>query len=161
VNTQIVTNELIYNYFDELSNLIKTIIIDDDTQITLIGNKEGKINNGAMPIIGWKNYWYGKFKIINYLQKLNIDENELIINCRFDINCNSFSFNETQIIDFINQNYKKKFIKNIFFYKTEHHYGIDNIYIGNINTMHKLISKFFYELDDILSANKNIKNQEF
>jgi len=38
--------------------------------------------------------------------------------------------------------------------------GCDNIYIGNINTMYKLIHNFFYELDDIIIKYHYIKNQE-
>ena len=49
----------------------ENIIIDDDATIQLIGNLNGNINNGPMPIIGWKNYWYGKYKIIEYKQIYN------------------------------------------------------------------------------------------
>lgn len=174
VNSQIVNDEIIYEYFDELKHLIKHIIIDDDTKIQLIGNLCGKINNGQMPIIGWKNYWYGKYKIIDFLYNThnnenNVNENnvnddnnqnEMIINFRFDLLDNSNSFDETTIINFIKNNTEIKFIKNIFLFNDEHHYGIDNIYIGNINTMYKLIHSFYYELDDIISKNNDIKNQE-
>ena len=40
--------------------------------------------------------------------------------------------------------------KMCFLFNDERHYGIDNIYIGNINTQHKLSKKFIYELDEIL-----------
>ena len=61
INNTIVTEEIIYNYFGELKHLIKHIIIDNDSNIKLIGNLHGRIN-GSMPIHGWKNYWYGKYK---------------------------------------------------------------------------------------------------
>jgi hypothetical protein len=63
-----------------------------------------------MPIISWKNYWYGKYKIINYVHNLNI--NDTIINCRFDVLNNSYSFMHDDII--INTNKNKHFVKNIF-----------------------------------------------
>ena len=143
----------------DLKHLVKNIIIDDDSKINLIGNLYGNINNGPMPIIGWKNYWYGKYKIIDYLYNINTDENEMIINCRFDVMNNSNNFNQAFIVNFIKNNSKTIFTKNIFLFNHEHN-GIDNIYIGNINTLYKLISKFFYELDDILIKNNNTMNQE-
>lgn len=159
-NNKIVTEQIIYDYFDDIKHLIETIIIDDDTKINLIGNISGKINNGPMPIIGWKNYWYGKYKIIDYLYNKNIDENETILNFRFDICNNSNNFDNKQIINFIKNNSKTIFTKNIFLFNDERHLGIDNIYIGNVNTMHKLINEFFYDLDNILIKNKDTVHQE-
>jgi len=171
INEQPVNNKIIYEYFDDLKDLIQEIIIDDDTKINLIGNLNGNINNGPMPIIGWKNYWYGKHKIINYLNNKkmdkNIDENvdkninEMIINCRFDICSNSNPFCKEQIINFIKKNSNTIFKKNIFVYNDEFHCGIDNIYLGNINTMYKLTNIFFNELDDILLKHNDVVNQEF
>lgn len=159
INEQNVNDKIIYDYFDDLNHLIKQIIIDDDSKIKLIGNLSGNINNNNMPIIGWKNYWYGKHKIIDYLYNINIDENEMIINCRFDIMSNSNNFEEEFIINFIKNNSKIIFTKNIFLFNEERT-GIDNIYIGNINTLYKLINTFFYNLDDILVINNQVYNQE-
>jgi hypothetical protein len=159
-NNSNVNDEIIYDYFDDLKHLIKHIIIDDDTKIQLIGNLSGKINNGPMPIIGWKNYWYSKYKIIDYIYNTHITSNKMIINCRFDIMSNSNNFDKTHIINLIKNNSEINFIKNIFLFSDEKHFGIDNIYIGNINTMYKLINKFFYELDDILSKNSDTIHQE-
>jgi hypothetical protein len=77
---------------------------------------------------------------------------------------NSNSFKEEQIIDFIKNNSKNKFTKNSFLFNHEV-LGIDNIYIGNIYTMYKLITHFFNNLDDILNdkilnENKNLMNPE-
>jgi hypothetical protein len=160
INKQNVNDKIIYDYFDDLKHLIINIVIDDDSKINLIGNLHGNINNGPMPIIGWKNYWYGKYKIIDYLYNINIDENKMIVNCRFDILNNSNNFDKSHIINFIKNNSKIIFTKNIFLFNDEHHNGIDNIYIGNINTLYKLTKKFFYELDDILIKNNDINNQE-
>ena len=159
-NTHIVTEELIRNYFGDLSNLIKHIIIDNDQQIELIGNLQGNINKGRMPTIGWKNYWYGKYKIIDYIHNNFNFYDEMVINTRFDLFCNSNNFNIQVILNLITKNYKTKFQKNIFLFDFEK-CGIDNIYIGNVNTMHKLIKTFHFELDDILSKNLDIISQEF
>ena len=54
-----------------------------------------------MPKKGWKNYWYGKYQIINYLKNNLINTDEIIINTRFDILTNPFVVNQKIIIDFI------------------------------------------------------------
>ena len=161
INNEIVNHKIIYDYFDDLKDLIKNIIIEDDTKIKLIGNLSGNLSvTGNMPILGWKNYWYGKHKIIDSIYNLPIDKNEMVVNLRFDVMDNSNSFNKKTIVNFIKNNNNLIFKKNIFLFNDEKHTGIDNIYIGNINTMYKLINKFFYELDDILIKNQ-IHNHEF
>lgn len=159
VNSAQVNDEKINNYFGKLSNCIKHIIIDNDKDIKLIGNLVGTINNGPMPIIGWKNYWYGKYKIIDYIYNQQKYDEETVVNLRFDLFSNSNNFDKNLIIDFIKKNNEIKFTKNQFLFDYEAN-GIDNIYIGNINTMYKLTNKFFYELDDILCKNNNTINQE-
>ena len=160
MNKTNVNDKIIHDYFDDLQHLIKHIIIDDDSKIKLIGNLHGNINNGPMPIIGWKNYWYGKHRAIEYIRNTNIGEHEMIINCRFDIMNNSNSFHEKTILTFITNNSKRIFTKNIFLFNDEQHLGIDNIYVGNIHTMYPLINYFFYKLDNILKNNNNTINQE-
>jgi hypothetical protein len=159
VNSTEVNEERINNYFGKLSNCIKHIIIDNDKDIKLIGNLVGTINNGPMPIIGWKNYWYGKYKIIDYIYNQQKYDEETVVNLRFDLFSNSNNFDKNLIINFIKKNNEIKFTKNKFLFDYEAN-GIDNIYIGNINTMYKLTNKFFYELDDILCKNNNTRNQE-
>jgi hypothetical protein len=168
----IVTSHIIFDYFNELSHLIKMIIIDDDNEIKLKGKIDGVVCNTRMPLKGWKNYWYGKYKIMynmyrvyNICNMCNIkpnivEKNEMIINMRFDILNNSNSFNQYLILNFIRYNYKKNFKKNKFLYDKEF-MGCDNIYLGNIYTMFKLSRIFFYNLDIIMKNNMGLKNQEF
>jgi hypothetical protein len=158
-NNTNVNEEVIYNYFGDLKSCIQHIIIDDDKNIELIGNLNGNINNGPMPIIGWKNYLYGKYKIMDYIFNQNLYHSEIIVNTRFDILNNSNIFSKDLLIDFIKENIGTQFTKNKFLFNKEHN-GIDNIYIGNINTQHKLTKTFYYELDDILSKNSDVKCQE-
>ncbi len=177
-DNRIVTTQIIFDYFNDLASLIKMIIIDDDTKIQLIGKTEGIVCNSLMPIKGWKNYWYGKYKLIYnmyniynlcniynlyniYNPKPNIiQKNEMIINMRFDILNNSNSFNHNLIINFIKKNYTQIFIINKFLADSEFT-GCDNIYLGNIDTMFKLSRIFFYNLDIIEKNNMELKNQEF
>ena len=157
-NNTIVTQDIIYTYFKDISNLIKKIIIDDDTKISLIGNISGKICRSAMPTIGWKNYWYGKYAIVNELDKSN--KTEMVINIRFDVLNNSFSIDKNLIINHIQYYSNKPLIKNVFMYNRML-CGIDNYYIGNVYTMYILTYTFNYFLDNIIRQNKNISNQEY
>ena len=156
-NEQNVSDEIIYTYFDDLKHLIKKTIIDDDTNIQLIGNLDGNIMKTRMPTIGWKKYWYGKHKIIDYLYNLDINQHEMIVNLRFDIMENSNSFDENNIINFIQTNSTLIFTKNMLI---SDGVGCDNVYIGNIKTMYTLIKHFFYELDDIITVSENTIHQE-
>ena len=106
INKTVVTNDIIYNYFGKLSSLISAILIDDDKTISLTGNLSGKIAESMTPIIGWKNYWYGKHRLIEYVYNQNINKDELVINCRFDVLTNSNNFTEGDIIRFIQDNLK-------------------------------------------------------
>jgi hypothetical protein len=159
--------ELIHNYFKELTPLIKKIIIENDKNIVLHGYKEGHIV--CAPLIGWKNMWCGKYHLIKYIKDNVEDSNQLVINLRFDL------FDNSNVFDFMNV---LKFINNIIYYKNitnltltrnifiKNHpkcFGIDNIYIGNINTMYTLISHFHHNLDHIINIyffTKKILGQE-
>jgi hypothetical protein len=158
-NNTNVDNQIIYDYFDDLKHLIQNIIIDDDNKINLIGNLSGKAGNN--PLIGWKNYWYGKHRVVEDIFNKNINKNEIIVNLRFDIMDNSISFSRESIINFIKNNNKIIFTKNVFIFNDEKNHGIDNIYMGNIDTMYKLANKFYYELDNILIENQNIEAPEY
>lgn len=158
INNNIVNEKIIYDYFNDLSHLIKHIIIDDDSKIRLIGKTTGFVSKSLMPTIGWKNYWYGKFKILSYIYYNKIDKNEMIVNFRFDINMNSNNIDNNCIMNFIKENNKLIFTKNVFL--KNRIMGVDNIYIGNIIIMYKLTHTFFYRLDDIIRKHRNIVCQE-
>lgn len=155
-----ITRETIDNYFRTLSYLIKHIIIEDDTQITITGNKTGVINKGHMPILGWKNYWYGKYQIINYLYNMEKNHEKLVINTRFDVLFGRFPLDKNNILKFIEKNKSELAITNKFISETNC-YGIDNIYIGSINTQYKLIKHFHENLDAIIKNNSKRNEQEF
>jgi len=176
-----ITNELIFWYFKDLSCLIKHIIIDDDSTIILNGRLKGDVipESGCwkLPIIGWKRYWYGKYKIIKYLYETLENKNEIILNCRFDVLCNSNSLKSDKVIDFINCNIYKPIFKNIFLdsmdafsriHNVKAHInnlfvfsGIDNFYLGNIETQYKLAEHFHLNLDNIVSKPLGFTNHEY
>jgi hypothetical protein len=156
-NNTPVTKKTIYDYFGNLKHLIQHIIIEDDSTISLIGNVKGNICSSKMPVLGWKNYWYGKHKIIQYVKQTN--SRDVVINTRFDILDNSNSFKKKEILKFIQANQSASFTKNKFMFE-KNQVGIDNLYIGNVDTMAKLASTFFYHLDEIEQQYPSIQNQE-
>lgn len=156
----IITKDLIYKYFRDCSKYIGKIIIDDDNIINLNGNKKGIIAGSLCPLVGWKNYWYGQYHMINYINSINIHKkNDFILNFRFDIFNNPHGFIERDILIFINKYYNNFLPENKFLYD-KFFLGCDNCFIGNIYTMNKLIEHFHFKLDNILSKYKVIKHQE-
>jgi hypothetical protein len=157
VNAQQVTATTIYTYLNELSSLVKHIIIDDDSTIQLVGNLSGMVCSSKMPVLGWKNYWYGKYKIIEHLH--NTRSNQLVINTRFDVLDNSNSLDRMDILHFIEENQHSTLTSNTFI-SDVNCLGIDNLYLGTIDTMYRLAYHFFYHLDDIQQNYQDISNQE-
>lgn len=163
-NNTIINIDKINNYFGNLSKLIKHIIIDDDSKILLNGNATGYVSSGKMPLVGWKNYWYGQYEIINFLKnsKSQID-NSIVINMRFDLFSKPIFSNLqhkiNEMLNFISKYYNLKINKNKFIYDNEE-CNIDNIYLGTLDSQYKLISKFHFELDNIIKKYGNIHNHE-
>lgn len=155
-NKNVVNESIIYSYFDNLKPYIKMIIIDDDEKIELIGKTDGILHNTPRtPVIGWKRYWYGKFKIIEYIYNNCIDKNETILNTRIDILCNSCTFNRKDIINFLQENKDKTFTKNKMLKETGG--GVDNIYIGSINTQYILAYHFHNDLENIVTNSNEVQ----
>jgi hypothetical protein len=155
-----ITNETIKHYFKNLTKLIKHIIIEDDKNIKITGNTKGVINKGHMPVLGWKNYWYGKYQIINYIYMSEANHEKLVVNMRFDVLSGRFPLESTKIIKFIEMQKAIPKETNKFISDTNG-YGIDNIYIGSIRTQYKLIKHFHENLDLIIEKNRSTNEQEF
>jgi hypothetical protein len=155
-----VNEEFIRSYFKDLMCLIAHIIIDNGKKNNLIGNTKGTINGGPMPIIGWKNYWYGQKRIIDYLDGVFNDKNVTIINMRFDIlNVHGLPLQAEKIVDFIETHKNMVFYKNVFIYG-KGHAGVDNIYIGSLDCQKRLIYHFHNNMDSIIRTNEKIIKQE-
>lgn len=139
INT-VVTEQTIIDYFKDIP--IKKIIIDDDSNITLIGNLNENIAASAMPTRGWKNMWYGKAAIIN-----SIPDNSYVINTRFDyFNLESIlNRNEDILLNTINEKKDR-----IVFAIHGPHVGVDNFYCGPIDKIRSLTNNFNENLDSIL-----------
>ncbi len=152
-NRNVVNESIIYSYFGNLKPYIKMLIIDDDEKIYLIGKTDGILHNTPRtPLIGWKRYWYGKFKIIEHIYNSYSDKSETILNTRFDILSNSCPLNREDILKFLQENKDKKFTKNKLLKVTGG--GVDNIYIGSINTQYILAYHFHHDLENIVKNSK-------
>ena len=162
-NNEMINKTTILNYFKYLSKYIVYLIIDDDSNIIINGNKEGSLFSSCLPIIGWKNMWYGMKKIMDVIDREN--KKLLIFNTRFDVLKNSNSIYSDILIEWIIQRMNEitsnniKIKKNYFLNLNNSGLGIDNHIIGDTYTMKKLIDHF-NNLDDFIDNYKNIINQE-
>jgi hypothetical protein len=159
-DTTIITKKKIKEYFSDISGFIKYIQIDDDSKIKLIGRKTGKVCSSPMPLIGWKNYWYGQYSMMKYIHDHH-QPNENILNIRFDLFQYNTQIRNDQFQDFVVTNQFNYFYKNVFFFRNEQDYCIDNIYMGNVFTMFTLCEHFHHNLNNIMKLYPAIKNQEF
>lgn len=154
-----VNENLIRSYFKDLSSYIKEIIIENDGNIHHEGSTHGYVSLTKCPKIGWKNMWYGKKRLIDAINKDIINIDEPIVNLRFDIFTNLISIDYNFLVRFIEDSKNRKSNKIILMSDREI-MGIDNLYIGDFNTMFNLIYNFHYNLDDILQRH-HVENQEF
>jgi hypothetical protein len=154
-----VNENLIKSYFKDLAVYIKEILIESDENISYEGSTNGYISLTHCPKIGWKNMWHGKKKIIDMIGNDIINIDEPIVNIRFDIFTNSVSINYDFVLNFIQNNKNRKSDK-IILMSDKEITGIDNLYIGDFNTMFNFIYNFHYNLDNILQRHI-VRNQEF
>lgn len=150
-----VTPALIYEYFQEIKQHIKHIIIDDDRHITLEGKLDGFVCSTKMPTRAWKNYWYGQAHIMKYIYARTQDKQTKIINCRFDIFNNPFSSSKEDLLSFIQTQPNCNFISLM-----KKYYGIDNIMIGTARSMYFLAHHFNSNLDYIVKKYPSLESQE-
>ena len=162
-DTSIINKNVITDYFKNIK--IEKIIIDDESNVDLIGNIVGNIKTTLMPIKGWKYMWYGMYRITNYLlnniKRYNLNVNTYTLNIRFDYFTNStinqynlknlsklYNFKTSEII----------FMKNL--YNKNTMFGIDNIYFGHFYKIYYTVLLFHSNLDYILECFDTIIAQE-
>jgi len=164
-NESPVTESTIISYFSDLSNLIQKIIILDDKQINVIGQTIGRMGKTAGSYLGWKRMWYGIYEIVSYLKYVDPEPDNFVINTRFDVFNNSVSFSLNSINDKLKTvmnsiNEPSSIGKNIFLKDVEF-FGMDNFYIGNVNTILRLTEQFNYNLDEIVKKHPRVTSHEF
>lgn len=155
-----ITNDTIKMYFKDLFKFVHGIIIEDDADIELYGNLDGKLASSKTNILGWKRYIYGQYRVIKHVYDTSDNKDEFLLNIRFDLFTNSYVFPYEEIIKFVDANYRINHANNVFL-KEGKYCGVDNIIIGSVSTNYKLVSAIHFGLDYILDDNKSLKNPEF
>jgi hypothetical protein len=145
-----VTEDTITNYFKDIP--IKKIIIDDDSKIEIFGRTVGKLCATALPILAWKNMWYGIHEIMSV-----IPNDSFIINTRFDY----FNLVKSVIVGESNLLNSIKIVNNeISFAINKSIPGVDNFYSGPFEKLYLLTKDFHNNLDEIENRFKSINAQE-
>lgn len=155
-----ITSDTIKTYFKDLFKFVHGIIIEDDADIELHGNLDGKLASSKTNILGWKRYIYGQYRVIKRVYDTIDNKDEFLLNIRFDLFTNSFVFLHDEITKFIDANYGINHNNNVFM-REGFYCGIDNIIIGSVSTNYKLVSAIHFGLDYILDDNKSLQNPEF
>jgi hypothetical protein len=139
-----VTESIIRDYFIDLP--IKHIMIDNDQEIDLVGTTAGTVSGSPCPLRAWKNMFYGKYVMLDYLSK-HRDETEVVLNFRFDVLQNStHEIKEKNILAVAScRPPKNQFIYPYCFP------GVDNCYLGPIKTLHALVHHFHHRMDEIVA----------
>ena len=99
-NNKRVTETIIRKYFHDIP--IPQILILNAANIE--GHKMGNVARSRVPIVGWKNMWYGKFHNIKCAREAFGDIDENIVNMRFDLLSNSNVFDMPDILAMIERN---------------------------------------------------------
>ena len=155
-----ITNNIIETYFKDLFKFVREIIIEDDADIELHGNVDGKLASSRTNILGWKRYIYGQYRVIKHVYDTSDNKDEFLLNIRFDLFTNSYVFAYDEITKFVDANYDKPHTTNVFL-REGYYCGVDNIIIGSVSTNYKLVSAIHFGLDYILDDNKSLQNPEF
>ena len=159
-NTNRVTFTDIMTYFSGLNIDIKSVDIDDDQHIELVGDTNGNIFSTLLPKLAWKRMWYGIHKTLKKIvaqEELDV----LVVNTRFDVFNNSFSQNnEDVLIELIDNNLGKPMVCNQFLNDSDNLLGVDNYYVGSPNVMYDLANNFHTNLDAINERYGEINFQE-
>lgn len=153
-----VNEELINDYFGNLSKHIKHMIIEDDTSLELHGCMEGCVCKTLAPVVGWKRYWHGKYTIAKYLYDTVADLDTPVINTRFDLYQNG-GLPDRVITKFLMRVCSRVY-SNPQFVSDKTVPCIDNIYLSTVSMNYEIAKKFHFELDDIMERNPDVVNQE-
>ena len=143
-----ISQKFLKEYFGDLS--IKKIIIDDDSQLDLHGSTEGFINN-VCPKIAWKRMWAGQFKLISHLYHNHRYDYDRVVNMRYDLFTHpnkSCCYTPIKNLLKITHETSKLSLKYPKYYRRLA--GVDNYYVGELETLYDLVGDFHYKLDGIL-----------
>lgn len=155
-----VNENFLKNYFEDVWDNVKHVIIEDETKITLLGNTEGNIGATPCPVRAYKNMFYGKLQVAEYVYN-NVPHHETAVQTRFDILTNSNSTPPENIFNFLSSPPKTderiKFIS----MDPNPRCGIENIYMSSVENIYKFINWFYLNFDQVYEKHNRTWNQEF
>lgn len=154
-----VTESLLKDYFEDLYGLVRHVIIDDENHVDLHGELDGLVANTRTPLLGWKRYVYGQNTILKYLYD-TAGPHGCVLNIRFDLFSNSFTFPYDDVLRFVLESYEERHTTNVFM-KQGLYCGIDNIVIGSPLTMHALTNYVHRNLDHMISRHPDVSHPEY
>lgn len=156
----VVTKEVIYEYFKDLSPCIKFLQIDSEKYIYFKKTPEGKVGGSPMPMLGWKYLIYSMFNLVKMV-KDNFTITEPIILTRYDINLiphNNLSID--YILEYIN-NFKLINPPLIFAKGNLNlHTGCENLIYGNIDTIYNLLYRMWNQTGAVVLRHAKHGSQE-
>jgi hypothetical protein len=139
IHTWNISKNIIDYYFQGLN--VVSIIIDQTTEPITDENKSKTIFSSNISLEYWKLMWTSMYRSMNEIYTKE-DDRTIILNTRFDTN---YAFN----IENLTNLRQTKFTKNIFLKDSFDLSGVDNPIIGDKHTLHKLISVFYNNLDNV------------
>lgn len=158
-----VDEDFVRSYFKNINNVIKVVFIEDDTKIKLHGNVEGFIGRTACPVRAWKNMYYGKFQLVNYVASAT-QAKEVAVQARLDVMSNQFSMCQKEIEKFIHTNSfdisRGGDEERMRFLRMHPFLGIDNIYMATVEDMQSFINYMYFDMDRILHVHRGTRHQE-
>ncbi|AGE53410.1 hypothetical protein ATCVGM07011_081R [Acanthocystis turfacea Chlorella virus GM0701.1] len=156
-----VTEHRINMYFRDLAKNIKVIFIENESEARLSGNIEGKLASTRTPILGWKRYVYSQLRVLEHLYLVSRDENEFLLNMRFDLFSNSYVFSMEEVLRFVVKSRARPNLRENVFMRDGMYCGVDNIIAGTIKSNYILIEMLHNAVDELVDANPDIRNPEF
>ena len=145
ISSSIVTPLMLKDYFS--GHNIKQIMIDDDAELKLHGNLEGKIN--TCPKIAWKRMWAGKFKLASHLYHNHTYDYDLVVSTRYDKFTTQVCY--TPVKNLLKMTTREDGLSLKYPQYYRYIKGIDNYYCGSIQTIYDIAYAFHYSLDEIAS----------
>ncbi|AGE59641.1 hypothetical protein ATCVTN60342_082R [Acanthocystis turfacea Chlorella virus TN603.4.2] len=156
-----VTERAINTYFRDIAKNIKIIFIENESEARLCGNTEGQLASSKTPTIGWKRYVYSQLRILEHLYLVAKDENEFLLNTRFDLFSNSYVFPMEEVIRFVVKSRARPNLRENVFMRDGMYCGVDNIIAGTIKSNYMLVEILHDAIDELVDAKPDIKNPEF
>jgi len=150
-----INENMIKEYFSNEN--LKSVVVEDEEKISLLGKIDGNLGNTRTPILAWKRMWHGIHNVVDRACQENCD---LVLNMRFDLfnyRRGTLKYSPQDIVKILNHCDK---YKEFSFYSNKLTWGIDNVYASTPEKMIELCRRFHFNLDEVIENHKKVKHQE-